>query len=218
MNGGPSATLQRCFGLPQTRPQRLLDMFKPPGRISSTRSSRTLETPVVVKQKGISVAQPNPEYIRELVEIVNASPFPEHMNMRLASIEVDRAALELRSARCHLQAYGIVHGGVLATLIDTATFWSVYLGVPEDAGLVNVDLKLNYLKPVENGLLTAEGRAIRSGHTICYAEADVWNANRDLVAHGTSTLMILPGRGLRLSAPKFLSGPAARRPPSPETA
>jgi uncharacterized protein (TIGR00369 family) len=154
--------------------------------------------------KGKPVPQPNPEYIRELGEIVNASPFPEHMAMRLRSIELDKAVIDLKTASYHLQAYGIVHGGVLATLIDTATFWSVYLRIPEDAGLVNIDLKLNYLKPVENGLLTAEGRAIRSGNTICYAESSVLNANRDLVAHGTSTLMIMPGKGLKMKSHKFL--------------
>ncbi|MBI5578831.1 MAG: PaaI family thioesterase [Deltaproteobacteria bacterium] len=148
--------------------------------------------------------QLNPEFIRELVEIVNTSPFPEHMSMRLHSIELDKAVMELRTANCHLQAYGIVHGGVLATLIDTATFWSVFMRIPEDAGLVNIDLKLNYLKPVENGLLTAEGRAIRSGNTICYAESSVLNANHDIIAHGTSTLMIMPGKGLKLKSKKFL--------------
>jgi uncharacterized protein (TIGR00369 family) len=76
--------------------------------------------------------------------------------------------------------------------------------IPEDAGLVNIDLKLNYLKPVAKGRLTAEGRAIRSGNKICYAESDVWDADRDLVAHGTSTLMILPGKGLKMRSPKFL--------------
>jgi len=155
------------------------------------------------------VLQPNPDYVRELVEIINASSFPMHMSMRLSAIDLDRAVIELQTAQCHLQAYGIVHGGVLATLIDTATFWAVYLRIPEDAGLVNIDLKLNYLKPVENGLLRAEGRAIRSGNHICYAESDVWNANRDLVAHGTSTLMILPGKGLTLAAKKFLDPGAA---------
>jgi uncharacterized protein (TIGR00369 family) len=150
------------------------------------------------------VPQPNPEYIRELVEIVNTSPFPAHMAMRLLSIELDEAVMELETANCHLQAYGIVHGGVLATLIDTATFWSVYLRIPEDAGLVNIDLKLNYLKPVEDGLLIAQGRAIRSGNTICYAEASVLNASLDIVAHGTSTLMIMPGKGLKIKSHKFL--------------
>ncbi|MGD8243171.1 MAG: PaaI family thioesterase [Desulfobacterales bacterium] len=148
--------------------------------------------------------QPNPAYIRELFDVINASPFPSHMKMRLDIIELDKAVVKLATAPCHLQAYGIVHGGVLATLIDTATFWAVYLRIPQDAGLVNIDLKLNYLKPVEDGPLTAESRAIRSGRSLSYAEARVWDAQQVLVAHGTSTLMQLPDRGLKLKAPKFI--------------
>ena len=148
---------------------------------------------------------PNPEYIRELIEFVNVSPFPDHMAMRLLEVALDRAVLDLSTARCHLQAFGIVHGGVMATLIDTATFWSVFMRIPEGSGLVNIDLKLNYLRPVESGLLIAEGRAIRSGNSISYAETNVLNEKRELIAHGTSTLMTLPGKGLRLNSRKFLS-------------
>jgi uncharacterized protein (TIGR00369 family) len=147
---------------------------------------------------------PNPEYIRELIEVINNSPFPDHMSMRLLEVALDSAVLELSTDRCHLQAFGIVHGGVLATLIDTATFWAVYMRIPEDAGLVNIDLKLNYLRPVENGLLIAEGRTIRSGKSISYAETNVLNEKRELIAHGTSTLMTLPGKGLKLHSRKFL--------------
>jgi uncharacterized protein (TIGR00369 family) len=147
---------------------------------------------------------PNPEYIRELIGIVNTSPFPDHMSMRLSAIELDKAVIELRTGPCHLQPYGIVHGGVLATLVDTATFWAVYMRIPEESGLVNIDLKLNYLRPVESGLLIAEGRAIRSGNSISYAETNVLNEKRELVAHGTSTLMTLPGKGLKLHSRKFL--------------
>ncbi|MFH0996703.1 MAG: PaaI family thioesterase [Pseudomonadota bacterium] len=147
---------------------------------------------------------PNPEYIRELIEAINASPFPDHMSMRLLEVSLDRAVLELKTGQCHLQAFGIVHGGVMATLIDTATFWAVFMRIPESAGLVNIDLKLNYLKPVENGILIAEGRAIRSGNSISYAETTVLNEKRELIAHGTSTLMTLPGKGLRLNSRKFL--------------
>ena len=150
---------------------------------------------------------PNPEYIHELIAMVNKSPFPDHMDMRLKSIELDKAIIELKIGHYHLQAYGIVHGGVLATLIDTVTFWSVFMRIPEDAGLVNIDLKLNYLKSVDKGLLTAEGRAIRSGNTISYADSKVRDESGELVAHGTSTLMTLPGKGLAMNNSKFLNVP-----------
>ena len=149
--------------------------------------------------------RPNPEFVQELMHLVNTSPFPAHMAMRLISIEPDRAVLELEADRRHLQAYGIVHGGVLATLIDTATFWAVFLKIQEDAGLVNIDLKLNYLEPVVAGRLRAEGLAIRPGRSISYAEARVWDGAGRIVAHGTSTLMTLPGKGLSMTHPKFLS-------------
>ncbi len=145
----------------------------------------------------------NPDYVEELKTIVKQSPYPRHMNMVLDSIEMDRATIVLTLAQCHLQPFGIVHGGVVATMIDTATFWAAFLRLPEDAGLVNVDLKLNYLRPVTSGRLTAAGACLRAGKAICYSEAKVVDENDDLIAHGTSTLMVLPGKGLRLNAAKF---------------
>jgi uncharacterized protein (TIGR00369 family) len=138
-----------------------------------------------------------------LYQAVNTSPFPTHIRMRIVLVERDRSTIELDVAKEHLQPFGIVHGGVVATLIDTATFWAGFSTVAEDAGLVNVDLKLNYLATARRGRLIAEGRTIRSGKTLIYAEASVYGDDRALVAHGTSTLMVLPGKGLRLGVPKF---------------
>jgi len=148
--------------------------------------------------------QPNNNYINKLIEMVNTSPYPQHLRMQLVSISVDQAVVKLKTEQCHLQPFGIVHGGVLATLVDTATFWSVFLRLPEDAGLVNIDLKLHYLKSISTGLMTAQGRCIRAGRTINYAEASVKDKEGNLIAHGTSTLMVLPGKGIRVGARKFL--------------
>ncbi|MBM9606705.1 PaaI family thioesterase [Desulfopila inferna] len=150
------------------------------------------------------MVQPNPAYVEELIETVKTSPFPAHMSMRLETINQDSAIIGLSLGNCHLQPFGIVHGGVLATLIDTATFWSVFMRLPEDAGLVNVDLKLNYLRPVIDGELKAEGIAIKCGKSISYAEAKVFDGLGNLVAHGTSTLMTLPGKSIKMSNRKFL--------------
>ena len=147
----------------------------------------------------------NPEYLAGLYHIVNTSPFPSHLPMRLVAMEWDRAVVELEVAACHLQPFGIVHGGVIATLIDTATFWAAFGSLPEDSGLVNVDLKLNYLSAVKSGRLTATGRLIRGGRTISYAEAGIVGPDGEMVAHGTSTLMALPGKGLSGGAGKFIT-------------
>lgn len=147
---------------------------------------------------------PNPAYIQALRDSVKQAPYPNLIGMTIASIEFDRCRIELDLGEKHLQPFGIVHGGVLATLIDTATFWAGFLRLPEDAGLVNVDLKLNYLKAVVGGRLRAEGECLRAGRQISYTTASVYDASGELVAHGTSTLMALPGKGLKLGVPKFV--------------
>lgn len=148
----------------------------------------------------------NPAYVEELKNLVKNSPYPRHMRMVLDQVEVDQAVVAIELADCHLQPFGIVHGGVVATLIDTATFWAAFLRLPEDAGLVNVDLKLNYLQPVTDGRLIARGICLRPGRSICYSEAKVFDKDEKLIAHGTSTLMVLEGKGLKLKNKKFVEG------------
>ena len=146
----------------------------------------------------------NPDYVEAIFETVNTSAFPKHIAFRLTALDFDSCRVDLDICAQHFQPFGIVHGGVLATLIDTATFWAAFMRLPEDSGLVNVDLKLNYLKSGIAGRLTAEGHCLRAGKLISYAEASVYNDARELLAHGTSTLMALPGKGLPIPYPKFL--------------
>lgn len=146
----------------------------------------------------------NPAYLAALYERVQAAPFPHHISLRLVEITADRCRIELEAATQHLQPFGIVHGGVIATLVDTATFWAAFAPIPEDAGLVNVDLKLNYLEPANPGLLIAEGSLVRGGRTVSYAEATIRTGDGKLVARGASTLMVLPGKGIAIPFPKFL--------------
>jgi uncharacterized protein (TIGR00369 family) len=146
----------------------------------------------------------NPEYLTRLYRIINESAFPSHLPMRVMEVTMDTSRVELDIAPCHLQLFGIVHGGVIATLVDTATFWAGFGPLPDDAGLVNVDLKLNYLESAASGRLISIGRRIRAGRTTSYTEAYVHTGEGRLVAHGTSTLMALPGKGIPVGIPKFL--------------
>ena len=146
----------------------------------------------------------NPAFVAAVQQSVRTAPYPELIGMVIGALEFDSCRIDLDLGERHLQPFGIVHGGVIATLIDTATFWAGFMRLPEDAGLVNIDLKLNYLKAVASGHLRAEGRCLRAGRQISYAEASVFDAAGELVAHGSSTLMALPGKGLRLGVAKFL--------------
>ena len=144
----------------------------------------------------------NPKYRERLFALIDGAPFVRHMGMRITDIAWGRAAFELTPADFRLQPFGVIHGGNVATLIDSATFWACYLAMDsDDDGLASVDLKLNYLAPARVEALRCEGTLIKAGKTLSYAEAEVRGGNGQLIAHGTSTLMRLPGLGVKLGIP-----------------
>ncbi len=143
----------------------------------------------------------NPEFTARIARVVNSSNFFQLMSMRLENMTWGKSELTISAREKHLQPYGIVHGGVCASLIDAACFWAVFTQAAEGAGLTTVDLKLNYLAPIVSGELHGTGQCVRLGKTIGLGSAEVRNGNGDLVAHGASTVMVLPGFDLEGGAP-----------------
>ena len=146
--------------------------------------------------------KPNPEHIKRMNEIVNVCPYFDLLSMKLVDVGIGYSSLEIELAHKHLQPFGVVHGGVFASIIDAAAFWSVYYGIEvPDVGITTVDLKLNYLAPAVSGKLIARGRQIKVGRTLGYAEASVADQQGKVLAHGTSTLIILPGKAIETDPP-----------------
>ena len=150
----------------------------------------------------------NPEYVKRLNAIANGSPYFSLISMEIRNIGSGFSALEIELNKKHLQPYGFVHGGVFASIIDAACFWAVYCNIEDtDTGITTVDLKLNFLAPAKSGKLIAKGRQIKLGKTLGYADAEVTDEKGNILAHGSSTLMVLSGKGLKPTPPlppKFL--------------
>jgi len=141
--------------------------------------------------------KPNPEYIKRLKQIINNAPYFSLLSMEMRDIGLGYSTFAINIDKKHMQPFGAVHGGVLTSIIDSAAFWAAYYGIEDQTtGLVSVDLKLNFLAPALSGRLIAEGRQIKLGKTLGYAEAKVLNEKGQILAHGTSTLMVLPGKGI----------------------
>ena len=144
----------------------------------------------------------NPEYIQCVNELVNRCPYFDLLSMKLVDVGIGFSLLEIDLEKKHLQPFGFVHGGVFASIIDAAAFWAIYYNIEDQkAGATTVDLKLNYLAPAVSGKLIAKGTQIKLGKTLGYAEARVTDEDGRLLAHGTSTLMILPNNDLVLDRP-----------------
>ena len=133
----------------------------------------------------------SPEYIEAVRKSVNVCPYFSLLSMQIIGLSWGESQLEILVQEKHLQPFGIVHGGVFASLIDAAAFWAVYTQVPEDLGMTTVELKLNYLAPLTTGRMIAKGKSLRVGKTICLGEASIMNEEGTLLAHGTSTMMVL---------------------------
>ena len=86
----------------------------------------------------------SPAYRERLFAFINEAPFVKHMGMRITDIGWGSAAFELEAADYRLQPFGVIHGGNVATLIDSAAFWACFVAMgSNDDGLASVDLKLN---------------------------------------------------------------------------
>ena len=146
--------------------------------------------------------KPNPDYLEQVGKLVNRCPYFELLSMKLLDVGVGFSVLEIDLSKKHLQPFGFVHGGVFASIIDAAAFWAIFFEVEDqNSGVTTVDLKLNYLAPAASGKLIAKGRQIKLGKTLGYAEAKVNDVNGKLLAHGTSTVILLPGKGLASDPP-----------------
>jgi uncharacterized protein (TIGR00369 family) len=144
----------------------------------------------------------NPEYIEKVNQLVNRSPYFDLLSMKIAKVGVGFSELKIHLAQKHLQPFGFVHGGVYASIIDAAAFWALFYDIDDpDSGVTTVDLKLNYLAPTVSGKLIAKGRRIKMGRTLGYADAEVTDADGRILAHGSSTVILLPGQGLKSNPP-----------------
>lgn len=140
----------------------------------------------------------------ELLEAMGAGELPGPPVMHLLGVdhqfEVDegRFTLTMPVQEFHYNPLGSVHGGVLATLLDTATGCAVHSILPAGMGYTSLDLTTKFLRPatLASGILRCEGTVISRGRTTALAEARITDANDRLIAHATSTCLLfeLDGR------------------------
>ncbi len=131
---------------------------------------------------------------QQMKEQANASPFYRLLNMRVEKMAEGYARLRLPVDERLLQLYGVVHGGVAATLADSCVGVALISLLEPPLSGTTVEMKVNYLAPVTRGELVAEGRIVHKGRTLALGEADVRDHDGRLIAKALATYMILPGK------------------------
>ena len=118
------------------------------------------------------------------------------MGFRLAAVEEGSVVFECDVGPHLLNPLGSVHGGVALTLIDSAAGCAVHTTLAAGTGYTTIETKVNFTRAIrpDAGTVRAEGRVVTRGRQIATAEARVLSSDGAVLAHGTSTLMILAPR------------------------
>jgi len=131
----------------------------------------------------------------ELSQSVNSwplGPFLESLRAEPISSEKGRAIWRLNVAEQHLRTHGILHGGVVATLLDTAMGRAVSTVCRDDQNAVTAQLNVNFLRPAWSGeTLTITGEVQHSGRQTAVARGEIRTAAGVLVATGSGTFMFV---------------------------
>jgi uncharacterized protein (TIGR00369 family) len=119
-----------------------------------------------------------------------AAPFYATLGFRFDEVSAGRARLRMDVDQRHLNADGIVHGGLLPALADAAMGSAARTLHGERAQLLTVESSLRYLRAVEGGRITAEARVVKAGRRVAFMEVDVADSGGELVARGGATFVI----------------------------
>jgi uncharacterized protein (TIGR00369 family) len=128
----------------------------------------------------------------ELVKArVNAFPFVKMMGMKLLSCSGGKSVMRCRVRQALKNSGGTLHGGVMGVLVDMSVATALRSALPLTSRMTTVEYKVNLLKPVAGGVITAHGSVIRLGKTIAVGSTEIRNEEGEPVAFGSATFYIL---------------------------
>jgi uncharacterized protein (TIGR00369 family) len=123
-----------------------------------------------------------------------APPIAATLGMTLEEVEHGRVVFALVPGEEHYNPIGSVHGGVYATLLDSAAGCAVQSVLPQGMGYTSLDLNVKFLRPVtvDTGKVRAVGTVLNSGRRTALAQAELFDSGDRLLAHTTSSCLLFP--------------------------
>ncbi|GAA1103144.1 PaaI family thioesterase [Streptomyces javensis] len=119
------------------------------------------------------------------------------LGTRFDEVDPGRVVVSLDTRPDFANFLGTVHGGIAATLLDAAMGCAVHTTLPAGVGYTTLELKVNYIRAArtDGQTLTAEGTVLHAGRRTATAEGKVLDEQGKLIAHATTTCMILHADG-----------------------
>ena len=135
-----------------------------------------------MSESQITVAQ-----LRQIKKALTTVPFARLLGIELEDIASGTATLAVTIRKELTQNQGVVHGGAIASLIDTATAFAIISLLAPKEKVTTVDLAISYLRPVMSGRIKAVARVVRAGRRLFVVSAEVFDTQGRLITTALST-------------------------------
>ncbi|MFD7324424.1 PaaI family thioesterase [Streptomyces sp. NPDC059875] len=157
--------------------------------------SRTVEWEDAAATASAAGTMAGLDFLREIAAgRLPGAPLGALLGFALEEVEHGRAVFGFEPAEEHYNPIGSVHGGVYATLLDSAAGCAVHSTLPQGMAYTSLDLSTRFLRPItmETGKIRAIGTVMSQGRRTALAEAGLYDASDRLLGHATSTCMLFP--------------------------
>jgi uncharacterized protein (TIGR00369 family) len=156
--------------------------------------SRTFEwnDPAALREAGPSMA--GIDFLRAIAERkLPPPPIASLMDFDIVEVAEGRVVFAVVPQEFHYNPIGMVHGGLAATLLDSAMGCAVHSLLPKGRGYTTLEIKVNYVRAMKHdtGRVQALGKVIHLGGRIATAEGSVTDSAGKLYAHATTTCLLL---------------------------
>lgn len=139
----------------------------------------------------------NPAYEARVRDSFGRQPFMAHIGAQITALAPGFCEITVERRPELTQQHGFVHGGVLASIADSAAGYAAFSLMPAEATVLTVEYKLNILRPGAGEAVVARGRVLKPGRTLFVVQADVFarkGGAEELAVTSLQTLMRLDGR------------------------
>lgn len=125
--------------------------------------------------------------LKRIDKALNSVPYAKLLGLELVEISPGNATLNMAVRKELTQNHGVVHGGAIASLIDSATAFAIISLLEPKERVTTVDLTISFLRPVTEGKLRSTARVIRAGRRLFSVSAEVFDSRGRLTATALTT-------------------------------
>ena len=145
----------------------------------------------------VSASMSGLEYLEAMRDgVLPPPPIIQLVGGNLTEVSAGDVTFTFEPHESHYNPIGVVHGGIISTMLDSATGCAVHSTLQQGWGYTSIDLNVSYLRAIEltSGLVTVTGWVVKPGKRVAFAEAKAVDSHDNVVATATSSLLVIAPR------------------------